>query len=282
MIRGSNPKMKTLQPLVFSVLFFVSCSNQDAPRSEIFSQIAEMSNAANDISRKISYDSYGRLINYVEIHLGETVSATYDYPSDNLIRIHTQQEIFGNNGARQIVREYEDELYLDNGRGSYCEGILSSNEVGSFFQKKYRHDFFYTTDNHLNVVKWTEWNKEGDDWVYEKPWTWENYYVLENDNLTEVEDFLGNSNSYYTYKYAYSTLSNVQNIIPIHYGRFQYYPLQLKGIFGLQPKNLIVGIENTTYNGTIYKIEYKYDIREDKVIGYSEICNGVSNDFSVV
>lgn len=273
--------MKNLLLLIFTAVCLVSCSNQDEPEPEIFSQVSEITNSSNSISKGITYDAYGRVIKYIAVYSTESISATYTYPSDNLIKIHTQDVIFGQNGVSDILRTYEEELYLENGRASYCEGIFSSNEVGSLFQKKYRHDFTYTTDNHLNVIKWTEWNKKGDEWVYDKPWTWENYYVWENGNLTEVEDFFGNSKPYYTYKYTYSSMADVQNIIPIHYERFQYYPLQLKGIFGAQPSNPIIGMEQTIDNGTTYKTDYNYNIIDGKIVNYSETSNGISDDFTV-
>lgn len=278
----SNIIVKTFLLLIFTAVCLVSCSNQDEPDPEKFSQVSEISNGYNNISQRITYDEYGRVIKYIAGFPTESITATYTYPSDNLIRIHTQDVIFGQNGTSGILRIYEDELYLENGRASYCEGIFSSNDAGSLFQKKYRHDFIYATDNHLNVIKWTEWNKNGDDWAYDKPWTWENYYVWEDGNLTEVEDFLGNTRPFYTYKYTYATMSGVQNIIPLHYGRFQYFPLQLKGIFGLQPKNLIIGLEQTIDNGTTYKTDYNYNITDGKIVNYSETQNGISDDFTVI
>ena len=277
-----NRDMKIYQFLIYSVVLFVSCSTQDEPDPEIFSQVAEISNDHNIISQKITYDSYGRVIEYTALYPTESVSAAYTYTADNLINIHTQDVIFGQNGDSDIMRVYEDELYLENGRASYCEGVFTSNDTGSLFQKRYRHDFTYTPDHHLNVIKCTEWNKRDDDWAYDKPWSWENYYVWENGNLIEVEDFFGNTKPYYTYKYTYSTISAVQNIVPIQFGRFQYYPLQLKGIFGLQPKNLIMGMEQITNGGAPYKTDYKYIIEGGKIINYSVIKNGISDAFSVV
>lgn len=274
--------MKNLLLLIFTAVCLVSCSNQDDPDPEIFSQVAEISNGHNTLSQKITYDSYGRVVEYSAFYPTESVSAKYTYTADNLINIHTQDVIFGQNGASDIVRMYEDELYLENGRASYCEGEFTSNDTGSLYQKKYRHDFTYTTDNHLNTIKWTEWNKRGDNWAYDKPWTWTNYYVWENGNLIEVEDFLGNSKPSYTYKYTYSTISQVRNIVPIQFGRFQYYPLQLKGIFGLQPQNLIIGMEQTTNGGASYKTDYKYKIEDGRIINYSVTQNGTSDAFSVV
>ena len=272
--------MKSLLLLIFTAICMVSCSTQDEPDPEIFSQVLEITNSNNNISKKITYDAYGRVIKYTALFSTEAITATYTYPSDNLIKIHTQDVIFGQNGASDLARIYEDELYLEHGRASYCVGIFRSNDVGSLYEKKYRHDFTYTTDNHLNVIKWTEWNKNGDDWAYDKPWAWENYYVWENGNLLEVEDFSGKNKPVYTYKYTYASMSDIHNIIPIHYGRFQYYPLQLKGIFGLQPQNPVIGLEQTIDNGTSYKTDYNYNIIHGKIVNYSEIQNGISDDFT--
>ncbi len=198
-----------------------------------------------------------------------------------MISIHTEDVAYGTLGISDIVREYDDEIHLENGRASYCDGVFSSNEFGTPFQKKYRHEFTYTSGNHLNVVKWTEWNRQGDGWALDRPWTWENYYIWENGNLTEIEDFSGKTTPFYRYKYSYSTTSGIQNITVIHYGRHQYYPLQLGGILGAQPENLISGVQIEQADVLPVQTRYEYNIIDGRVTVYTETRNNNSDTFTV-
>lgn len=134
--------MKNSFFIILIAFLAVSCSNNDEPSTEIFQQLSEIANGES-ISQKISYDEYGRVIKYVATYPGESVEAVYSYPSENLIKIHTQNIIFGQGDICDIIRKYDDEMYLEKGRASYCEGIFSTKELGVdvLFQKKYRHDF---------------------------------------------------------------------------------------------------------------------------------------------
>lgn len=265
--------------LISTLLIFVSCSNNDEPAPDVFTQVAKITNGNND-TQSITYDSYGRVTQYVISVNEDEVIATYSYPSDDLVEIHTEHTIsWGKND--QSTRSYDDKVYLENGRADYCEGIFSTDEFGTIFQKKYRHEFSYTAGIHLNVVKCTEWNKNGDDWDYEKPWSWENYFIWEDNNLVSIEDFAGNDKPTYIYNYSYSSVSGIQNIIPLHLGRYQYYPLQIKGYFGYTPENLIEGVESVVPNMPVIKEQYEYVIDKNKITGYSETRNGESEHYSV-
>lgn len=70
-------------------------------------------------------------------------------------------------------------------------------------------------------------------------------------------------------------------IIPLHFGRYQYYPLQLKGYFGSTSINLIDGIESVLPNIPVIKKQYEYVIVRNKITGYSETGNNESEHFSV-
>lgn len=276
--------MKYALTTVLATLILSSCSNNDGPLPEVFSQVTEITNGKSE-SKTILYDDYGRVIRYADAFPDETINSTYTYVGDNLIKIHTECIIEGylTNGDDAII-QYEDELYLENGRASYCLGIFSTNQFdqGRIFQKKYRHDFTYTTGNHLNVIKHTEWYKNNDSWAYDKPWSWENYYIWEDNNLVTVEDYNGNQTPTYVYKYGYSSISGVQNVLPIHLARFQYYPLQLKGYFGAAPANLIMCIEIIGQAVSNTETTYDYSIIDNKIADYTETKNGVSDKYSVI
>lgn len=274
--------MKYVLIIVPASLILSSCSNNDEPRPDEFSQVSEITNGKSE-SKTILYDDYGRVIKYIATFPGETINSTYTYVDDNMINIHTEHIVQGFLNGDNAIIQYEDELHLENGRAKYCDGIYSTTQLeqGSLFQKKYRHEFIYTTDNHLNVIKNTEWNKKGASWSDDNPWSWENYYIWENNNLITIEDYAGNKTPTYVYKYSYSSVSGVQNVQPIHLTRFQYFPLQLKGYFGAQTANLIIGIENIHPNASNSEITYQYNIIDNKIADYIETRNGISNYYTI-
>lgn len=274
--------MNKLYYLLIS-LIIVSCSN-DEPEPETFMQIASITNEDGSVCQHFSYDSYGRISTCRSIYLAETVTVEYEYVSDDLIKITTKDINFGRNGIYDIVRTYQDNLHLENGRAAYCEGIFCLTEQDkTIIEKKYRHEFSYTSGNLLNVVKWTEWDKKGDGWEEDNPWTWENYYYWENGNLLKVEDFNGNSYPRFTYTINYTDITGVQNVVPIPMGRYQYIPLQFKGIFGAQSVSLISEVHrDDTLNG-ITSTNYRYEFAGSRITKYQEsYSNGMEETFSVL
>lgn len=274
--------MNKLYYLLIS-LIFVSCSN-DEPVPETFMHIASITNEGEYISQQFSYDSYGRIITYRSIYPTETVTVEYEYVSDNLIKITTKDINFSRNGIYNVVRTYQDNLHLENGRAVYCEGIFCQTEQDkTSIEKKYRHEFSYTSSNLLNVVKWTEWNKEGDVWAEDKPWTWENFYYWENGNLVKVEDFNGNSYPSVTYTINYTDVAGIQNVVPIPIGRYQYIPLQLKGIFGAQSVSLISEVHRDDSLNGITSTSYRYEFAGNRITQYQESRgNGMEETFLVL
>ncbi len=246
-------------------------------------QIASITDKDGSVGRQISYDSYGRVIGYKCSYPNESVVAEYEYVSDDLVKISTEDIIFGGKGAYDIVRTYHDELHLENGHAVSCDGIFSQREQDETpFEKKYRHEFNYTSDNLLNTVKWTEWNKVGEEWAEDKPWSWENFYYWDNGNLVKIEDFFGHTYPCITYTFGYADFAGIQNVVPIPMGLYQYIPLQFKGVFGPQPTGLISEIHRAdTFNGN-FSTSYVYEIAEGRITNYQESrSNGVSETFSV-
>ena len=241
--------MKKLYYLLIS-LIFVSCGN-DEPEYETFMQIASITNEGGYISQQFSYDSYGRVVTYRRMYPTETVSVEYEYVSDNLIKITTK------------------DINFDRNEGIFCQIEQDKTSI----EKKYRHDFSYTTSNLLNVVKWTEWNKEGDNWAEDKPWTWENFYYWDNGNLVKAEDFNGNSYPSVTYTFNYTNVTGVQNVVPIPMGRFQYIPLQLKGIFGAQSVSLISEVHRDAPLNKATSTSYRYEFNGSRISKYKESCD---------
>ena len=262
---------------------FVSCSN-DEPEPETFMQIASISNEDGSVCKQFSYDSYGRIVTYRSIFPAETVTVEYEYVSDNLIKITTKYVNFDRNGIYDLIRTYQDNLYLENGRAAYYEGIFCRTEQDkTTIEKKYRHEFSYTSSNLLNVVKWTEWYKEGDGWAEDKPWTWENYYYWENGNLVKIEDINGNSYPSVTYTINYTDIAGVQNIVPIPMDRYQYIPLQFKGIFGAKSVSLISAIHRDDSLNGITSTSYRYEFAGSRITQYQKSRdNEMEETFSVL
>ena len=266
----------------FLSLIFVSCS-KDEPAPDVFMQIASITDEDGSVGQQISYDSYGRVIDYRCSYPNESVVAEYEYVSDDLVKISTEDIIFGEKGAYDIVRTYHDELHLEYGRAVSCDGIFSQRERDeAAFEKKYRHEFNYTPGNLLNTVKWTEWNKVGEEWAEDKPWSWENFYYWDNGNLVKIEDYLGHTYPCITYTFGYADFAGSQNVVAIPMGLYQYVPLQFKGVFGPQPAALISEIHRAdTFNGN-FSTYYRYEIAEGRITNYQESrSNGVSETFSV-
>lgn len=264
-------------------LIFVSCSN-DEPEPEPFMQIASITNGGGYISQQFSYDSYGRIVTYRNMYSAEIVTVEYEYVSDNLIKITTKDVNFDQNGIYDLVRTYQDNLYLENGRAACCEGILCQTEQDkTTIEKKYRHEFSYTSSNLLNVVKWTEWNKEGDGWAEDNTWTWENFYYWDNGNLVKIEDFNGNSYPSVTYTINYTDVAGVQNVVPIPMNRYQYIPLQFKGIFGAQSVSLISEVHRDDSLDETTSTSYRYEFAGSRITKYQESRdNGMAETYSVL
>lgn len=132
------------------------------------------------------------------------------------------------------------------------------------------------------MVKWTELYKEGDGWAEDKPWSWENFYCWDNGNLVKIEDFNGNSYPSVTFTINYTDIAGVQNVIPIPMGRYQYIPLQFKGIFGEQSVSLISEVHrDDTLNG-ITSTSYRYKFAGSLISQYQKFSNnGMTETFSV-
>lgn len=274
-----------LNKIDFILLFplvLLSCSN-DGPEPEVFMQIASITNETDSKVQQITYDSYGKVISYSYVGSIESIKAEYEYISDNLVKITTKDVIFGQNGDNDIIRIFRDDLHLENGRAVSCDGIFSQIDRDKTpFEKKYRHEFSYTSSNLLNTVKCTEWSRVDDKWAEDKPWTWENFYYWENGNLVKIEDYLGHSYPCITYTLKYADISNVQNVVPIQMGRYQYFPLQLKGIFGSSPVNLIKQVDEADIFDGDFSTFYQYDVVDKRIEKYQEIRkDGVSSTFSV-
>lgn len=263
-------------------LFLSACS--DEPNPDVFMQIAEITNEDGSISKQFSYDSYGRITAFRSTYPTETVNVKYEYVSDNLIKITTEDIVLDYNGAQEFARTYRDELHLEKGQAVFCEGIFSQTQQGiASFEKKYRREFGYTTGNRLNTIKCTEWNRSGDKWDEDSPWTWENYYHWENDNLVKIEDCLGYSYPTTIYTLRYNGVYGAQNIIPIPMDLPQFYPLQLKGIFGSTPANLITEIQREDiHTDAIYTTSYQYTIEDGRITSCQKSSHpGTTDTFSV-
>ena len=278
--------------IVIITLFMTGCSKEE-PSHEVFMQIKSIICDTGSDNSQFTYDSYGRVISYERVGNNESYFITYEYVSEDLIKITTHDVIkdytMSQDGYYEdVIRTYKDELHLEKGRAVSCDGLLSQSGGDKYsFEKKYRLEFGYTRDNLLNWIKHTEWNKSGDNWAEDSPCSWENYYYWEDGNLVKIEDYLGHSYPYITYSLKYGVTTEVQNVVPIPMGGLQYYPLQLKGFFGPMPISLIKEIVRSDASNGNYITEYRYILydnilNETRIANYVESHNGSeSNIFTV-
>ena len=277
-----------LKRILFAVslpLMLAACSSDEpkpAPEPEVLMQVESLTNVSATDCQQFSYDSNGRVTSYKKFFTGGSAVIVLEYISDNLVQITTRQEWYRSTGERSMLRIYKDELHVENGLAISCDGtFFLQEEDRAPFEKKYRHEFFYTADNHLENIKWTEWNKVGDKWAEDKPWSWDIFYYWENGNLVKVEDYLGHSYPYATYTLNYNNVSGVKNIVPVPMGIAASYPLQLTGFFGKMPVNLINEIiKDQQYDN--YSIGFQYEITDNRIAQYSELQEDkIKDTFSV-
>ena len=275
----------TFQLAFLSILFLLlsSCSKADEPAYDVFMQVSSIKLDGSGAygSRQLTYDSYGRIEKYNIWDGSLHLNAEYKYVSDTLVKIHTEEIVEGQNGSYDIINIYEEELHLDNGRADYCEGTVTRQTWDADpYEKKYRHDFIYTMDNHLNVMKITEWEKLEGKWNEETSSTWENYYVWEGANLVEIEDYSGKYAPQRFYSYCYNSIKGVQNILEIPMVYYHYYPLQLKGMFGPMSINLI-SERRISGDDSLSVTSYDYDVSSRRIVGYSTTQDNWTDTYTV-
>ncbi len=271
--------MRSFIYLFLISLIFTSCTGTDDPKERVSWLLSSISNGTGN-TRSITYDASGRVIEYQETYPEETVVCSYTYPSADRIKISTKHTRNGQWKEDEIIIEYDDEMILDKGLALSCDGVFTRYEGGKLsMQKKYQHKFDYSAGNNLESVLCTEWRKSGDNWI--SPISWENKYIWEDQNISRIEEYSAKSVPDYICEYSYSKTSGIQNIVRIHFGRYQYYPLQLNGILGTQPNNLIIGVSSSSYGVSNPHTEFEYNIEDGRISSYIESRNGVSDTYFV-
>ena len=108
------------------------------------------------------------------------------------------------------------------------------------------------------------------------------FLLLGKRESCKIEDHLGYSYPYFTYSLKYTDTSRSENVLRIPMGRYQYFPLQLNGVFGSMPVNLISEIvREEKYIGN-FTTTYQYDLTNGRVTNYRELRDGgVNETFSV-
>ena len=271
------------QIVFLSILLFLlsSCSKSAEPAYDIFMQVSSIKLDGSSYSRQITYDSYGRVIAYQSLDGPLHLNVEYSYVSDDHVNIHAEELIIGQNGAYNILNTYEEDLHLEKGRADYSEGtVIRQTWDADPYEKKYRHDFIYTMDNHLNVMKITEWEKLEGKWNEETSSTWENYYVWEGVNLVEIEDYSGKYAPQRFYSYCYNSITGVQNILEIPMVYYHYYPFQLKEMFGPMSINLI-SERRISGENSLSVTSYDYDVSNGRIVSYSATSDNWTDTFTV-
>lgn len=254
--------------------------------AEVFMQPASITTEySNGTCQRFSYDEYGRITVY-RLESEYSIVADYSYPQDDVIYVESTDEYY------PFKRIYTEKIYLENGRAVYSEGsFISMINDHSDIQKTYRLYYKYDTANHLVSVKHAEVLGIGDnirDDAWDNAWEWENYYIWEDGNLVEYQDYDGASYVKYAKKYAYyDDLLGYPVISPVGIGFSHHDPLIMQGIFGSNPVNKLASVTNTgkdkwgnVISSDTYKYTYRYD--GDMISGYNTTNNAdVSVSYNV-
>lgn len=234
--------------------------------AEVFMQPASITTEySHGTNQRFSYDDYGRITEWRSETGPSRIVADYSYPQDGVIYVESSDE---NSPFKRI---YTEKIYLENGRAVYSEGTFISI-TNSFYdiQKTYRLFYNYDAANHLVSVKHAEVMGIGDeikDDAWDNAWEWENYYIWEDGNLTEYQDYEGNSYVRNDTEYAYyGDRLEYPVISPIDINCFHHKPLAMQGVFGSNPVNMLASV-TTSYkdkwgnvnSSKTYKYTYQYD-----------------------
>lgn len=255
--------------IVVAFAFLQACSDDDTPKVDPDAPAAIMVSSikADDDIQDFAY-SGGRISKWSRDIEDITYNATFSYPTDNTVAIYcvSVEDVFLGKKCETV---YDETLTLDaEGKAQNVSGIWKQTYDNAVIKKKYAFEFIYSTDQRLERIKWTEWQRKGDGWAEDHPWTFENELVWKDGNLVKYVDYLGKSKPYLTIEYDYMPLSlKGKDIVvaPMMMVRPYYYPLQLAGMFGRISKDIL---SKQTYNyedGTQFTYKYSYDISQGSV-----------------
>ena len=238
-----------------------SKSESDEPTPETTPVVAAIT--GDDYSQVFQRDKSGNIRNYTLRDGNDAVSATYMFHRNGAVEIATDLTVAGQHTA------YNDTVYISRGLAQYA--------TGSWLGIWYRIDFSYD-GSRLASVKWTQWNRDDMDARRGRPWNWTNSLEWDGANLARYIDWQGGGEANrLTSTYTYSQLSSPQpfqvpfTIMP------QYLPLQLDGIFGSLPANLIDTRTIEAADATT-AITYSYTIKGTRITGFSEEYTGTVSD----
>lgn len=109
------------------------------------------------------------------------------------------------------------------------------------------------------------------DNAWDKAWTWENYLIWEEGNLTEYQDYAGNSKPTSTTKFEYSILATSQPIVIPMLVYAHYLPLTMQGVLGTNSVNLVELESKLDAKGNLLNSrQYSYELEQARIVGYTE------------
>lgn len=256
----------------------VSCSDKDEPDPLVYMMPSSIhSDDVNGSSQSFSYDSYGRVISWMQIFEDAKVTATFSYPDNNTIVVESKELI------PEEERIYNEVITLEKGRAAKAEGTFVANFMDgvNIIRKTYRLNFEYdNVSDHLTEVKHSEVVGIGDnitDASWEKAWTWTNYLYWEDGNLKEFQDYHGHSSVQRTITYAYSNYAVFYPVvIPNVVGLCHHLPLFMQGIFGLNCNNFVSRTTTSDASGNITRTcDYSYKFENGYCSSFTETsCYG--------
>lgn len=251
------------------VLPLLSCSDSDEPKPSATVRLESIT--SDDYSgddQYFVYDENGRITQWSYKDSDNEFTAAYSYPSESEI------EVLSVFSSQYTTRTFTESIRLENGRAVASDGtweVVTSDGLGDI-NKTYRLEYGYDDSSHLVSIFHSEVVGIGDnisESAWNKPWEWTDYLIWEDGNLKSFQEAYGAQYTKYVTEYSYSQEKAERPVIyPLVI--FDYHiPLQMQGVFGRNPKDLIeTSVKSDRDGNEVVKESYDYTIEENRIVEY--------------
>ncbi len=251
------------------VLPLLSCSDSDEPKPSAAVRLSSItSDDYSGDNQYFVYDESGRITQWRDEYSDGEFTADYSYPSESEIKVVSVYS------SEYTTRTFSETIRLENGRAVRSDGtweVVTSDGWGDI-NKTYRLEYGYDDSSHLVSIFHSEVYGIGDnisESAWDKPWEWTDYLTWEDGNLKSFQEAQGAQYTKYITEYSYSQEKAEQAVIyPLVI--FNYHiPLQMQGVFGQNPVNLIESSVRADRNGNeAISQSYDYTIKENRITEY--------------
>jgi len=251
--------------LTLLCLGLVGCSKSDEPQPDETTKLLRI--YGDDFNEAFTRSTHNDIKSYMR-HDGEiAIQADYTHLKNGTILISTKITQDGRETA------CNDTIYFSRGLVESCNG----SQAGIYYRI-----YFSYKNSRLSSIEWTQWKLTDESERRGRPWTRTNTLSWDkNGNLTSYHDAAGNSQANaLTHVYTYTGMYSKEpfqipfTILP------QYIPLQLDGMFGDLPQNLI-DTESITGTSDNLDIIYDYTVRSGQIIGFTQNITTLSTRISL-